>query len=151
MHHFDTYGWYTSAQLAGRSTDVAPINFSETATPGELRANFTGYVWVDLPYATPTPVPPDTARLVAEIVSATQQRLDDFAHTRNYDGILSACTYNLSSIPKFATEGQYCIDARDATWAALYQFMAEVQLGNQPMPTGYADVEPLLPPLAWPV
>ena len=60
MNYFDLYGWYTSTPIAGRSTDVAPANTSETTTPGELRANFTGYVWVDLPYsAPPATVPPE--------------------------------------------------------------------------------------------
>ena len=89
--------------------------------------------------------------LQQSIVDATQQRLDDFARTRNYDGILSACTYATSAVPKFAAEGQYAVQARDATWAALYQFMADVQAGTQPMPSGFEDVEPLLPPLAWPI
>ena len=84
------------------------------------------------------------------IVSATQQRLDDFARTRNYDGILSASTYATSTIPKFAAEGQYAVQARDATWAALYQFMADVQAGTRPVPTGFADIEPDLPALEWP-
>ena len=87
--------------------------------------------------------------LQQSIVDATQQRLDDFARTRNYDGILSACTYATSAVPKFAAEGQYAVQARDATWAALYQFMADVQAGAQPVPTGFADVEPLLPALEW--
>ncbi len=89
--------------------------------------------------------------LQQSIVDATQQRLDDFSRTRNDDGILSACTYATSAVPKFAAEGQYAVQARDATWAALYQFMADVQAGTQPVPTGFEDVEPLLPPLAWPI
>ena len=52
--------------------------------------------------------------------------------------------------PEFAAEGQYAVQARDATWAALYAFMADVQAGTQPVPTGFADVEPLLPALEWP-
>ena len=58
MHHFDLYGWYTTEQLPGRATDIAPDNTSETTTDGELRANFTGYEWVDLPYQAPAPAPP---------------------------------------------------------------------------------------------
>jgi len=50
MHHFDLFGWYTSTPLEGRATSVTPTNLSETTTPGELRANFTGYAWQDLPY-----------------------------------------------------------------------------------------------------
>ena len=88
--------------------------------------------------------------LQQSIVDATQQRLDDFARTRNYDGILSACTYATSAVPRFAAEGQYAVQARDATWAALYAFMADVQAGTQPVPTGFADIEPDLPALEWP-
>jgi len=85
------------------------------------------------------------------ITQQTQQRLDNFAKTRNYDSILSACTYATSSVLTFQTEGQYCVSARDETWAKLYQIMAEVEAGTRPMPTGYADIEPELPVLAWPV
>lgn len=57
MHHFDNFGWYTTEQLPGRSTELAPDNTSETTAPGELRANFTGYIWVELPYQAPPPAP----------------------------------------------------------------------------------------------
>jgi hypothetical protein len=90
------------------------------------------------------------ARLMDEIVSNTQKRLDTFARTRNYDGILSACTYATSAVPKFQAEGQYCVNARDNTWATLYTLLAEVEAGTRPVPSGYADVEPLLPQLTWP-
>lgn len=89
--------------------------------------------------------------LQESVVQATQQRLDDFARTRNYDGILSACTYATSTVPKFQAEGQYCVEARDATWAKLYEMLAEVEAGTRPVPTGFADVEPELPALEWPV
>ena len=57
MYYFDLYGWYTSTPIAGRSTDIAPDKLIETTTPGEMRANFTGYAWVDLPYQAPAPAP----------------------------------------------------------------------------------------------
>lgn len=91
-----------------------------------------------------------TTALIDSITKSTQQRLDDFARTRNYDGILSACTYATSTVEKFQIEGQYCVNARDATWATLYAIMSEVEAGTRPMPTGFADVEPLLPVLEWP-
>jgi len=96
------------------------------------------------------------ADLQTEIVAATQQRLDDFARTRNYDGILSACTYAASAVPQFAAEGQASVALRDATWAALYAILNNVQAGNWPTagagqtPTSYADIELLLPALTWP-
>lgn len=89
------------------------------------------------------------AEIQAEIVLSTQQRLDTFAQTRGYDGILSACTYASSSIPHFASEGKSAANLRDATWEALYTLMAQVQAGAHPMPTCFADIEPLLPVLVW--
>ena len=88
--------------------------------------------------------------LITSITTATQQRLDAFARTRNYDGILSACTYATSTVPKFKAEGQYGVEARDATWSKLYEMLAEVEAGTRPMPAGFSDVEPELPVLAWP-
>ena len=90
-------------------------------------------------------------RIQKSIVDQTQARLDDFAKTRNYDGILSLATYATSTNAKFQAEGQYGVTARDATWAKLYEIMAEVEAGTRPMPEGYADVEPELPVLEWPL
>ena len=91
-----------------------------------------------------------TEAFIKSVTDATQARLDDFARTRNYDGILSACTYASSQVTKFASEGQYCVNARDNTWATLYTLMGEVQSGNQPMPSSVEDVMSLLPELTWP-
>lgn len=73
MHYFDLFGWYTSTSIAGRATLIAPANTSETTTPGELRANFTGYVWVDLPYVVP-PAPQAPAPEVPTSVTRRQAR-----------------------------------------------------------------------------
>jgi hypothetical protein len=89
-------------------------------------------------------------KLIAALTRQIQKRLDDFARTRNYDGILSVCTYATSSVPKFAAEGQYCVNARDATWAAAYAILAEVLEGQRPVPSSIADFETDLPDLTWP-
>lgn len=85
-----------------------------------------------------------------EVVNATQQRLDTFAQTRGYDNILSLCTYVLSPNAKFKAEGQYGVEARDATWSKLYKIFTDVQSGVRPLPNSYADIEADLPPLIWP-
>lgn len=92
----------------------------------------------------------DALLLQQRVADATQDRLDAFARTRNYDGIMSACTYATSGVPKFQIEGQYCVDARDATWASLYAILAGVLAGTRPVPGGYEDIEAELPVLAWP-
>jgi hypothetical protein len=99
--------------------------------------------------ATQQPVP-TAAEVEATFTAAIQKRLDDFARTRNYDGILSACSYATSSVPKFQGEGAACVNLRDATWAAAYAILAEVQAGDRAMPQSLEDIEADLPALAWP-
>lgn len=89
------------------------------------------------------------AQVEAQFIKAIQGQLDDFAKTRNYDGILSACTYATSTVAAFAVEGQYCVQARDLTWMAAYVILADVNAGTRPMPTIEAVLTEL-PALAWP-
>lgn len=141
-------------ELVDVATDTAPAYNAQThcvelsAVPVQI-----GDAWVlqwVVRAKTADELASDAAALQAFVVTQTQARLDDFARTRNYDGILSACTYATSTVPKFAAEGQYCVTARDQTWATLYRYMAEVEAGTKPMPSGFADVEPVLPVLVWP-
>jgi hypothetical protein len=120
----------------------------EEATPALISSKWT-QMWTVRP-ATADEIAGRKQELQDEIVTATQARLDAFARTRSYDGILSACTYATSPTPKFAAEGQYCVAQRDATWAKLYEMLAEVEAGTRPIPSGYPDIEPELPALTWP-
>lgn len=95
------------------------------------------------------PPPPTPEEQQAAFTAAIQGHLDGFAQTRNYDGIMSAATYATSTVPKFQSEGQYAVEARDATWAKAYEILDAVLAGERPMPT-IEDVIAELPPLAWP-
>ena len=90
------------------------------------------------------------ANLQSDITQRTQQRLDQAAQAHGYDNILSACTYNLSAVTRFAQEGQYCIALRDSTWAALDQLLKDVEAGNRAAPSGFEEIEPELPVIDWP-
>lgn len=83
------------------------------------------------------------------IEQQTQQRLDDFAKTRNYDGIMSCCTYASSSNLNFKAEADYCISARDATWTTIYQILADVENNVRPLPASYEEIQAELPVLQW--
>lgn len=112
-----------------------------------------------------TPDPPTPAAIDAEIArlmvilprvqqikrfaDEAQARLDRWAQSRGYDGILSACTYATSQVPRFQAEGQRCVDLRDQTWARLYEIMAEVEAGTRPVPMSLAEIEGDLPALTW--
>jgi len=86
---YDIFGWYSGLGAGRRSTPTAPDNLSVTTTPGEDRANWTGYVWLDRPYVAYTapvstePVPTEVtmrqARLAlfgAGLLSGVQTAID---------------------------------------------------------------------------
>lgn len=101
------------------------------------------------PVLAPPPAP-TPAQIEAGFTAAIQHRLDGFARTRGYDSILSACTYATSTVTKFKSEGQACVNLRDATWSAAYAILAQVQAGTRPMPASIADIEADLPAAVWP-
>lgn len=134
------------AELLDTDADIASLFPLElvwvSATPDvEQRWTFDGKTFA-------APVPP-AFDLQGAVVGAVQSRLDTFARTRDYDGILSACTYSSSTVAKFAAEGAYCVQARDTHWSSCYQLMADVQAGRRAVPT-VGDVLALMPALVWP-
>ncbi len=71
----------------------------------------------------------------ARYTQAAQDALDDFARTRGYDGILSACSYAGSEDPQCAAEAAYCMRLRDLTWRRGYAILAAVLAGTMELPT----------------
>lgn len=88
-------------------------------------------------------------QIIANLQGAVQNHLDTTARTRNYDGILSACTYATSTNPQFAAEGQACVEWRDACWSICYMVMSAVQTGQRPIPSD-AGLLAELPEIGWP-
>ena len=86
--------------------------------------------------------------LIAEFTKRIQMRLDVFAKTRGYDGILSAATYATSGDVEFSVEGQYAVDIRDSTWRKAYEILDEVTAGLRPLPT-WEELAGELPALKW--
>lgn len=84
-----------------------------------------------------------------QYIDAIQLRLDAFASTRGYDGILSACTYATSTNTKFAVEGQRAVELRDATWAAAYGLFDRVTSGETLEPASFEEIAQYLPELTW--
>ncbi len=114
---------------------------------------------------TPDEIEADQLALQQSIVNQTQDRLDAFAKTRGYDSPDSMSKYKdftedeIASLPeslrpivtKFRAESRYLTLAIASTWAKLYLTLDEIKANQRPVPSGFADIEPLLPPLEWPV
>lgn len=83
MNSYDKFGWYSAGQYPKRQAPNAPANLSTSETVGELRANWNGFEWVDLPYFQGT-APDVDAELAQEV-----QRLTDIEQTVRGDSQLA--------------------------------------------------------------
>lgn len=74
-----------------------------------------------------------TARKKARIAyfqSEAGRRLDAFAVARGYGSMVSVCTYDTSSVPRYAADAFRARTLRDQWWDILNQIMADVLAGN---------------------
>lgn len=80
--------------------------------------------------------PPARTReqIIAGLESAVQSELDRRAQERNYDNIVSACSY--AGAPNaFQAESQAFLAWRAACWQHCYQVLADCQSETRPIPT----------------
>jgi hypothetical protein len=97
------------------------------------------------------PPPPTLQEKIQNYNMMTQVRLDLFAQTRGYFGLLYACSYINSTVASYQQEAQYCIDVRDQTWESANQIFNDVQAGLRPLPETFELFAQELPALQWPV
>ncbi len=71
----------------------------------------------------------------ASVSDAIQRLLDNAARDREYDNILSLCSYLDSSIPLFAAEAQVAKQWRDDIWGYCEAVRMQVLSGQRPAPT----------------
>lgn len=98
---------------------------------------------------TPEPIPPTEAEIVQRLTTEIQSYLDLGAQERNYDGILSLCSYATSLDPVFQAEGQAGVVWRDSVWRTSYQIMTDVKSGTRGVPTT-DELLAELPTMFWP-
>lgn len=124
------------------------IQIYDAATGEQITREMNDAEYADWLAQQPTEAEKNEA-LKQAIIDATQARLDKAATDHGYDSILSLCTYATSAVPRFQTEGQYGVQLRDETWAALVTIYADVEAGTRPIPT-WEQVEAELPTIEWP-
>lgn len=142
------FGVYPVTQVPVPAYDTMIQNLVE-GTPVNV-----GGVWTQtwsVADATPEQIAQRMSAIKDAITAQVQQRLDDFARTRGYDNIVSACSYATSTHAKYGPEGRYCVTAREDTWDTMFSIEAQVQAGLRPIPLTYEEIEPELPVLEWPV
>lgn len=86
--------------------------------------------------------------IIRELQEGVQRHLDETVQTRNYDSMLSCCSYATSSVARFALEGQAAVTWRDAVWDACYTILDDCLAGTRPVPTLDALIAEL-PTIGW--
>lgn len=95
-------------------------------------------------------VPPASIAKVNELARAyAQTKLDEFAATRGYDGILSVCSYATDPLEEHRLEGQRAVELRSAYWVTIGTYMAKVLSKELPVPKTVAEIMVHLPELTW--
>ena len=152
MFYSKSTGGFYAREIHGDNIPADAVEITDAEHAALIEGQSQGKVIVADESGRPVlkdPPPPTHEQIIAQYTGAVQQHLDVFARTRGYDGILSAATYATSTVPKFAAEGQYAVEARDATWAKCYEVLAAVEAGSHPMPT-LDELLAELPVLTWP-
>ena len=120
-------------------TDLEPPAYD----PQAESCRFVAGAWVVEVNAPPAPT-------IKEYQDAVQAMLDGKAREKNYDGILSLCSYVTSTDPTFAAEAAAGVAGRDAAWSTCYQALADVQNNLRPAPP-VAELLAEIPGIVWPV
>jgi hypothetical protein len=94
------------------------------------------------------PATPTLEQRAAALLQAVEKRLNDAARAKGYDSILSAATRAGYPGP-FHQEGVAFATWMDATYAACYELLAQVQAGEIPEPNE-AELLAKLPALELP-
>lgn len=159
VSQLDINGYFVGTAIADESplepgVFLIPAGCVDAPPPSAItqghRYKFSSKGWIDEPPPKPAPEPERTPeQIMASLSFAVQHHLDIKARERNYDGILSLCTYATSVNPKFAAEGQAGVEWRDAVWAKCYEILADVQAGTRPAPTAEQLIAEL-PGFTWP-
>lgn len=101
-----------------------------------------GYVWTGSVFE------PHIDDVKRDLKAAVHAHMDATVRVRNYDSIMSCCTYHSSTDPAFAAEGTAALLWRDAVWRHCYEVLADYEAGLRPIPTA-EELIAELPALIW--
>lgn len=92
----------------------------------------------------------DIQNLLGDVSWQVQTVLDNFARTKLYDNIVSACSYAVSTNAQYLAEGLYCVKLRDDMWSQCYSIIADVISNVRPTIPTAEQLMSELPVPTWP-
>ena len=124
------------------ATEAYPAAEVVEASSGAIGDSWDGVIFT----RPPSPTNPPT---IAEIVAAMESLFDATAQSMRYDNRIT-CALRAGYVGPFQAEGLAFATWMDASNAAAYQMLAQVQAGTMAMPATTADALALLPSMVWP-
>ena len=92
---------------------------------------------------------PTNTTLITIYRNAVGKYLDELAQERDYDSILSLCTYAVSSSPARKAEGEAGIVCRDDAWDHVDQVLVDI-VGKTRLTPTVDELLSELPTIQWP-
>lgn len=88
-------------------------------------------------------------QLINAMRVAINERVEQAARERGYNGAESLASYINSGVPTWASEAQVFVAWRDQVWVETLEMMAKVESGEIPIPT-MSQALNSIPPINWP-
>lgn len=140
-----TYGWYPYTHTWPPSYDKATERLVQNFSFDGTTVNTS---WQAVPL-TAEELADIAQQTIQTLGQAVKDHLNATVQARDYDSIVSACTYATSAVSSYQADGQACVNWRDAVWPYVYQVLDDVQAGTRAIPTA-EELIAELPELVWP-
>lgn len=139
-----TYGFYPYTQSPAPSYDPATQRIEQSFL---FDGTNVSDVWTVVDLTAGEKQAYVVERLI-QIGNSIGSFLDQQVASKQYDSILSATSWTMSSITTYKSEGEQATVYRDLVWGRFYSLVHDVQSGTQQVPT-ISDFFASIPPL-WP-
>lgn len=100
--------------------------------------------------AIPPPTPPTESEMLDSYENSVAAYIQSFVRQRKYIDVADCVSYIHSKLGQRVVEAVYVAGKRDDIWVAWNALRAKVEAGTATLPTTWADVQALIPALAWP-
>lgn len=107
-------------------------------------------LWEGKETLSPNDIPPQAVKALFGLASAAvTKQLDDFAKTKDYDNIVSLCSYLDDPDENLDKEGRRGRLLRSQAWTSMREFQSKVLTGEIPIPRTEKELLPCVPELTW--
>ncbi len=107
-------------------------------------------LWEGKETLNPTDIPPQAVMTLFTLASViVTKRLDDFAKTKDYDNIVSLCSYVDDPDENLDKEGRRGRFLRSQAWTSIRGYQNQVLTGELPVPRTEKELSACVPEFTW--